>query len=68
MREATDKFARRRPVEDALWQSFAEGIFYVNGTFEDPATYAKLKRRLLSAMNMSSRSTLFRRRTDCPIS
>ena len=46
MREATDKFARRRPVEEALWQSFAEGIFYVNGTFEDPATFAKLKKRL----------------------
>ncbi|MDB4965843.1 MAG: glucose-6-phosphate 1-dehydrogenase [Myxococcales bacterium] len=46
MREATDKYARRRPVEDALWQSFSEGIFYVNGTFEDPATYQRLKKRL----------------------
>ena len=46
MREATDKYARRRPVEEPLWQSFSEGIFYVNGTFEDPATYARLKQRL----------------------
>jgi glucose-6-phosphate 1-dehydrogenase len=46
MREAVDKYARRRPVEDALWKSFSEGIFYVSGTFEDPATYQKLKKRL----------------------
>jgi glucose-6-phosphate 1-dehydrogenase len=46
MREATDKYARRRPVEDGLWKSFSDGIFYVNGTFEDPATYQKLKKRL----------------------
>jgi glucose-6-phosphate 1-dehydrogenase len=46
MRAACDKFARRRPVEDALWQSFSEGLFYSNGTFEDPATYEKLKKVL----------------------
>jgi glucose-6-phosphate 1-dehydrogenase len=46
MREATDKFARRRPVEDELWRSFSDGLFYVAGTFEDPATYARLKKRL----------------------
>jgi glucose-6-phosphate 1-dehydrogenase len=43
MREACDKFARRRPVEDSLWTSFSEGLFYSAGTFEDPATYARLK-------------------------
>src|SRR5437870_1467784 len=42
MREACDKYARRRPVEDSLWQSFSEGIFYSSGTFEDDATYKKL--------------------------
>lgn len=46
MREATDKYARRRPVEESLWESFSGGIFYVNGTFEDPATYARLKKAL----------------------
>jgi len=46
MRESTDKYARRRPVEDELWQSFSDGLFYVNGTFEDPATYERLKKRL----------------------
>jgi glucose-6-phosphate 1-dehydrogenase len=29
-----------------LWQSFSEGLFYSNGTFEDPETYAKLGRLL----------------------
>ena len=46
MRESTNKYARRRPVEDELWQSFSDGLFYVNGTFEDPATYERLKKRL----------------------
>ena len=46
MRESTDKYARRRPVEDGLWQTFSDGIFYVNGTFEDPATYERLKKAL----------------------
>ncbi|MGZ3429172.1 MAG: glucose-6-phosphate dehydrogenase, partial [Polyangia bacterium] len=46
MREATDKYARRRPVEEELWQTFADGIYYVDGTFENPATYEKLKQRL----------------------
>src|SRR5262249_4182373 len=32
MREACDKWARRRPVEESLWESFGAGIFYVSGT------------------------------------
>jgi glucose-6-phosphate 1-dehydrogenase len=46
MRESCDKYARRRPVEDELWQSFSQGIFYSSGTFENPATYERLKKRL----------------------
>jgi glucose-6-phosphate 1-dehydrogenase len=46
MRESCDKYARRRPVEESLWESFSDGIFYVAGTFENPATYEKLKKRL----------------------
>jgi glucose-6-phosphate 1-dehydrogenase len=44
MRASCDQFARRRPVEDSLWATFSEGIYYCSGTFEDPATYDKLKR------------------------
>jgi glucose-6-phosphate 1-dehydrogenase len=50
MREACDKFARRRPVEDALWQRFEEGIYYSPGTFQAPDTYARLK-HLLDALD-----------------
>src|SRR5258706_15060770 len=45
-REACETFARRRPVEESLWSTFSQGLFYSSGTFEDPATYEKLKRRL----------------------
>jgi glucose-6-phosphate 1-dehydrogenase len=43
MRASSDQFARRRPVEDALWATFADGIHYSAGTFEDLATYERLK-------------------------
>ncbi len=46
MREGVDKFARRRPVEEALWESFGRSLYYVPGTFDDPETYRKLKARL----------------------
>jgi glucose-6-phosphate 1-dehydrogenase len=46
MRAACDQFARRRPVEDALWSSFEPGLFYLDGTFEDEGTYARLRRLL----------------------
>src|SRR5262249_42340912 len=46
MREGCDKFARRRPVDAQLWQSFAQGIFYVNGEFHDPEAYQRLKAKL----------------------
>ena len=46
MREGCDKFARRRPVDPQLWQSFAQGIFYVNGEFHDPDAYKRLKAKL----------------------
>jgi glucose-6-phosphate 1-dehydrogenase len=46
MREGCDKYARRRPVDAQLWQSFVEGIFYVNGEFHDPEAYRRLKAKL----------------------
>jgi glucose-6-phosphate 1-dehydrogenase len=46
MREGCDHFARRRPVDPQLWESFASGIFYVSGEFHDPAAYARLRTRL----------------------
>jgi glucose-6-phosphate 1-dehydrogenase len=46
MREACDKHARTRPVDDAIWENFARGLFYQRGEFTDPEAYLKLRRRL----------------------
>src|SRR5687768_1945218 len=46
MREACDKHARTRPVDDAVWESFSRGLFYVPGEFGDRAAYARLRERL----------------------
>jgi len=46
MREACDRFARRRPTEDAIWNNFAQGLFYVQGDFTKPDDYVRLKERL----------------------
>src|SRR5438105_12511733 len=42
MREACDKFARTRPVDEAVWENFAKGLFYVRGDFNEPEAYLKL--------------------------
>src|SRR6266851_2753941 len=46
MREACDKFARTRPVDEAVWNNFAKGLFYVRGGFADPQAYFNLKAKL----------------------
>jgi glucose-6-phosphate 1-dehydrogenase len=46
MREACDKHARTRPVDEAVWENFAKGLFYVPGNFGEPEAYNRLKKRL----------------------
>ena len=46
MREAVDEFSRRRPVDDAVWNSFAEGLTYVRGDFTDETAYDRLRDHL----------------------
>ncbi|MGZ5494226.1 MAG: glucose-6-phosphate dehydrogenase, partial [Thermoanaerobaculia bacterium] len=46
MRESCDKFARTRPIDDAIWENFARGLFYVQGEFGDGNAYEKLKKKL----------------------
>ncbi len=46
MREAVDEFSRRRPVDDAVWSSFAEGLSYVRGDFTDADAYVRLNEHL----------------------
>ena len=46
MRAACDKHARTRPVDDAVWESFARGLFYVPGEFAETEGYGRLRARL----------------------
>ncbi len=46
LRAAVDEFARRRPVDPAVWSRFGAGLDYVSGAFDDPATYPRLAARL----------------------
>jgi glucose-6-phosphate 1-dehydrogenase len=46
MREACDKFARTRPVDEAVWNNFAKGLFYVRGEFDKPDAYLRLNEKL----------------------
>jgi glucose-6-phosphate 1-dehydrogenase len=46
MREACNKFARTRPVDEAIWENFAKGLFYVRGDFNNSAAYLELNQKL----------------------
>ena len=46
IREACNKYARTRPVDEAVWENFAKGLFYVQGDFGDSAAYLRLKEKL----------------------
>ncbi len=47
MKEAVGKFSRRKPLDEAVWNDLARRTSYVQGNFDDPATYAALKEELL---------------------
>lgn len=46
IREGCEKFARRRPLDNSLWRTFEEGIFYQDGGYDDPEDFRRLGRRL----------------------
>ncbi|HSP33881.1 MAG TPA: glucose-6-phosphate dehydrogenase [Thermoanaerobaculia bacterium] len=46
MREACDKYSRTRPVDPAVWDNFAKGLFYVRGDFSEPEAYVRLRRKI----------------------
>jgi glucose-6-phosphate 1-dehydrogenase len=46
MREACDKYARTRPVDESVWNNFAKGLFYMRGEFGETQAYARLNERL----------------------
>jgi glucose-6-phosphate 1-dehydrogenase len=45
MKDAVKEFSTV-PFSDDSWESFARGLFYVQGNFDDPVTYAKLSERV----------------------
>jgi glucose-6-phosphate 1-dehydrogenase len=44
--EGINRYSRNRPAKPAIWESFARGIEYHRGDFDDPAAWAELARRL----------------------
>jgi glucose-6-phosphate 1-dehydrogenase len=46
MKKACDDHARTAPVDEAVWEGFAQGLFYVPGDFNDASAYVRLKERL----------------------
>ena len=44
--EGINKYSRNRPAKPAIWESFARGIEYHRGDFDDPAAYVELAKRL----------------------
>jgi glucose-6-phosphate 1-dehydrogenase len=46
MKASVAKFSRRKPVDEATWTELAKGISYVQGEFNEPETFVKLKAEL----------------------
>ena len=42
MRESVKKFLEDSPFDEELWQSFAQGLFYLAGDVGDPESYQQL--------------------------
>ncbi len=46
MKESCNKFARHRPVDEAIWKNIEAGMYFHTGNYDDPASYQALKARL----------------------
>ncbi|MHB8573047.1 MAG: glucose-6-phosphate dehydrogenase [Candidatus Dormibacteria bacterium] len=46
MREAVDEFSRTGPTRPEVWESFAQGLYYVQGNFDVASDFDALARRL----------------------
>jgi glucose-6-phosphate 1-dehydrogenase len=46
LRTALDQFSRTKPVDDQVWNAFAENISYCQGDLTDDAAYKKLETQL----------------------
>ncbi len=61
MREQTSQFSRRKPLDEAVWADFSSRLHYITGTFEDPASFAKLRAKLdeLDGTNATRQNRIF---------
>ncbi|HEV2912924.1 MAG TPA: glucose-6-phosphate dehydrogenase [Pyrinomonadaceae bacterium] len=46
MREAVAKYGEEGTVDDAVWESFAGGLFYLQGEFDDGEAFKRLRETL----------------------
>jgi glucose-6-phosphate 1-dehydrogenase len=46
MRQVVDQFSRTRPVEPSVWDSFAQGLYYLQSNFHEPDGYVRLAKLL----------------------
>jgi glucose-6-phosphate 1-dehydrogenase len=46
LRQSTEEFSRRRPIQDAAWNRLASRLHYVNGGFDQLSTYVRLREKL----------------------
>ncbi|HSK92838.1 MAG TPA: glucose-6-phosphate dehydrogenase [Candidatus Angelobacter sp.] len=44
--EGINRHSRNTPANESIWESFARGIEYHRGDFDDPAAYVELSKRL----------------------
>jgi glucose-6-phosphate 1-dehydrogenase len=46
MKQAVAEFARKKPVDDAKWETFASRLYFLRGDLNQPRNFADLKTRL----------------------
>src|SRR5215467_8074483 len=46
LRQALDQFSRTKPVDDSVWQDFAQHLFYCQGDLTDAPAYNQLEKEL----------------------
>jgi glucose-6-phosphate 1-dehydrogenase len=42
MKDAVITYSESKQVDDAVWNSFAQGVFYISGDIKDPASYKQV--------------------------
>jgi glucose-6-phosphate 1-dehydrogenase len=48
LRDSVERYSRSKPVDTSVWRNFSERIAYVEGNFEDPEGYSRLRETLES--------------------